>query len=187
MIKEVVLKMKAIVLLADGFEECEGLIVVDILRRAGVSTVTASIMGRLTVYSSRQILVVADVLAESIDFNDADMLVLPGGKLGTENLAKSELVREQCLSFARDRKIAAICAAPSLLAELGILNGKKATCHPDFEAKMCGAELTRASVTVDDNVITGQGLGAAFKFSFKLAEILTDRETVESIKRGICY
>ena len=179
--------MKAIVFLADGFEECEGLIVVDILRRAGVETVMASVMGRLEIVSSRGIRLKADVLANDVDFDSVDMVILPGGRTGTENLSVSETVRGQCKSFATDKYVAAICAAPSMFAELGLLDGKNATCHPDFEGKMKGAVLTGNSVEKAGNIITGQGLGASFDFAFELVRILVGEEKVRDIKNAICY
>lgn len=182
--------MEAIVFLADGFEECEGLIVVDILRRAGVVTVMASVMGRLDVESSRHISVKADVLAEDADVNAADLVVLPGGRTGTENLGGCSIVRDACREFAspeNGKYLAAICAAPSLLAELGLLEGKKATCHPDFEGKMRGAVLTGGSVAADGCIITGQGLGASFDFAFELVKRLCGDEKAGQIKDAICY
>ena len=173
--------MKAIVFLADGFEECEALIVVDILRRAEVEVVMASIMGRLDVDSSRHIIVRADALAGEIDFSAADIIVLPGGRLGTENM------NDCCIEFAADKLVAAICAAPSVLAGLGLLENKKATCHPDFESQMAGADLTYDSVTADGNIITGQGLGAAFDFAFELVRRLVGEDVVRQIKGAICY
>lgn len=182
-------KGDAIVLLADGFEECEALLVVDVLRRAGIKTITASVMGRRDVRSSREILIHADCLAENADYNSAKLLVLPGGRLGTENLVRSAIVKEQVPAFASDKNkyVSAICAAPSILAGLGLLDGKRATVHPDFEDKMGGAEVTRESVTVDGNVITGQGLGAALPFALKLAEIMAGQETAERIAKGVCF
>ncbi|MDO5296721.1 MAG: DJ-1/PfpI family protein [bacterium] len=179
--------MKAIVFLADGFEECEGLIVVDILRRAGVETLMASVMGRLEVDSSRHIKIQADMLAEDADYDSADILILPGGRLGTENLAKSGIVKEQCGLFSKGRYLAAICAAPSVFAGLGLLEGKKATCHPDFEKHMAGAALTGKSVSVDGSIITGQGLGASFEFAFTIVKLLVGEEKVRQIKKAICY
>ena len=179
--------MKAVVFLADGFEECEGLIVVDILRRAGVDTIMASVMEDLQIDSSRHIIVQADAMAGDIDFDTVDLVVLPGGRLGTENLGASELVTEKLREFAADKHAAAICAAPSLLASLGMLEGKKATCHPDFEGQMKGAVLTGESVAVDGNIITGQGLGASFDFAFELVKILVGEEKAEQIKKSICY
>ncbi len=177
---------KAIVFFADGMEECEGLITVDILRRTGVETVMASVMGRPTVTTSHNITVLTDVLAEDADYESADIVILPGGRIGTDHLRANELVRQKCLEFAKEKRVAAICAAPSVLAELGLLEGKKATCHPDFEGKMYGAVLTKESVTVDGNITTGQGLGATFAFALSLAADLAGKETAEKIARAIC-
>ena len=179
--------MKAVVFLADGFEECEGLIVVDILRRAGVETIMASAMDGLQIDSSRHIKVQADVMAGDVDFNTVDLVVLPGGRLGTENLGANAIVVEKLREFAAEKHVAAICAAPSLLASLGLLEGKRATCHPDFEGQMKGAVLTGESVVTDGNIVTGQGLGASFDFAFELVRILVGEETVSQIKKAICY
>lgn len=176
-----------VVFLADGFEECEGLLVVDILRRAGLNVVTASIMGRRDVKSSRNILIHADCLAEHVDYEKARMVVLPGGRIGTENLNQSDLVREQCKLFAAKKSIAAICAAPSLLASLGLLQGKKATVHPDFACKMGDTVVTGDSVSADGNIITGQGLGTAIPFALKLVETLADSATAERVANAICF
>ncbi len=176
----------AVVFLADGFEECEGLIVVDLLRRAGVNVITASVMGREEITSSHGITLKADLCAEDLDFSAADMLVLPGGLPGTSTLGENRIVREQCTAFAADRFVAAICAAPSVLAGLGLLEGKAATCHPSFEGKMAGALVTEEPVTVAGNIITGRGLGAAIPFALKLVEVLVDRETAGRIAAAIC-
>jgi len=174
-----------IVFLADGFEECEGLLVVDILRRSGLKVIMASIMGRRDVKSSREILIHADSLAENVDYNNAKMIVLPGGRLGTENLGKNEIVREQCKVFASDKYVAAVCAAPAILADLELL--KRATVHPDFKDHMGEVEVFDESVVVDGNIITGQGLGATIPFALKLVEILVDKGTSDKITSAICY
>ena len=184
--KEVV-KGDVIVFLADGFEESEGIIVVDILRRAGLNTIMASIMGRRDVRSSRGILIQADCLAENVDFNAARMVVLPGGRIGTENLSKNEIVLEQCKRFAKDKYVAAICAAPTILAKLGLLDGKKTTVHPDFEEQMNKVPVIGDSVTINDNIITGQAMGSTLSFSFKLIRILVDDSMVNKIKKSICW
>ncbi len=175
------------VFLADGFEECEGLLVVDILRRAGLKVLMASIMGRRDVKSSREILIQADCLAENVDYGTARMVILPGGRTGTDNLGKSDLVKEKCKEFAVNKYVAAVCAAPSILASLGLLKEKKATVHPDYEDKMGSAVLTGESVTEDGNIITGQGLGASIQFSLKLVEILLGGNTAKDISRAICF
>lgn len=112
---------KAIVFFADGFEECEGLLVVDLLRRAGVDVKTASINGSTKILSSHGITLFTDLCAEDADYAAADIVILPGGLKGTENLAASSFVKEKCLEFADGKKVAAICAAPSILASLGLL------------------------------------------------------------------
>ena len=178
---------QAIVMLADGVEECEALLVVDILRRAGIEITTASIMGRMDIHSSHGICIQADALAKDVDFAEADLLVLPGGLPGTTHLAENALVRTQCLAFAKNRLLAAICAAPSVLASLGLLDGKPATCHPAFDPKMGHAILTHQGVAVAGNIITGQGLGAAIPFALALVETLLDGETADEIAQSISF
>lgn len=176
-----------IVFLADGFEECEGLLVVDLLRRAGLKVIMASVMGRLDVKSSREILVRADCLAEDVDFERAKMIVLPGGRLGTENLGRSEIVREQCRRFSAEKYVAAVCAAPSILASLGFTDEKQVTVHPDFKGSMANAVVVDKSVVVDGNIITGQGLGATIPFALELVSILVSRHEASRIADAICY
>ena len=178
---------KAIVFFADGFEECEGLLVVDLLRRAGIDVTTASINGSLKILSSHGITLFADTIAEDADYASADIVILPGGLKGTENLAGSSFVREKCLEFADGKKAAAICAAPSIFASLGLLNGRKATVHPNFEDRMPGAELTHAQVTVDGNITTGQALGAAIPFALELIRQLEGEDKVAKVQKGICF
>ena len=179
--------MKAVVFLADGFEECEALIVVDILRRAGIETVMASVMDEIQVDSSRHIKVLADAFADEVDYESVDLIVLPGGRIGVDNLSERAIVKDKCMEFAAKKHLAAICAAPSLLAEMGLLEGKKATCHPDVEGQMPGAILTRESVAIDGNIITGQALGASFDFALELVKILVGGDKSEQIRKAICY
>ena len=178
---------KLIVLLADGFEECEALLVVDILRRAGVETVMASIMGRLEVLSSRKIEVKADVLAEDVDYDSADMLFLPGGRKGSENLLNSELVKKWCVEFAKTKKLAAICAAPSVLARFGLLEGKKATSYPSVTDQLKGATVITDKVVTDGHITTSRGLGTAIDFGLAIAERFCGKDVAEDIARGIVY
>lgn len=180
---------KAVIFFADGFEECEGLLCVDILRRAGCQVITASISRQRQVISSHNISLMTDMLAGNIDFTDVDMIILPGGMPGTSRLAASSVVTAQCRAFAADpgKWVAAICAAPSVLAEQGLLQGKQATCHPQFEWKLSSAQITRQGVTVDGNIITGQGLGAAIPFALELAARLAGTAAAENIREAICY
>ena len=174
-----------IVFLADGFEICEGMMVVDILRRAGVKVVMASVMGRRDVKSSNETFVQADCLVDNVEFGKAKMIVLPGGRVGTDNLNKCELVKEQCISFSKDKYVAAVCSAPSILANLGLVN--KATVHPDFKNYMNEIEVLGESVVTDGNIITGQGLASMIPFSLKLVEILVDKDKADKIADSICY
>lgn len=180
--------MKAVVVfLAEGFEECEALLVVDILRRAGCKVIMASITDENLVKSSRYIEVKADALVKDINFNDADMVVLPGGVQGTKNLEKNPIVLEQCDIFAEKKQVAAICAAPSILAKRGLLKGKAATCHPSYEDKMEDAILTHGSVAVSDNIITGQALGASIPFALELVRQLVSHAEADRIAKSICF
>lgn len=178
---------KAVVFLADGFEECEGLAAVDLLRRADVEVTTASIMKNRHIRAAHGVELMADVMAEDVDFAPVDMIVLPGGGVGTQNLKNSELVREQCVSFAKSKMVAAICAAPTMLGELGLLQGKKATCYPGMEGGLTGAILSEDAAVVDGNIITGRGPGAAFDFALELIRQLVGEEKMNEIRSQIVY
>ena len=131
---------KAVVFFAEGTEECEALLVVDLLRRAKVEVTVASASGSREIVSSHKVHITADALAEEVDYSDVDMVVLPGGIPGTPNLAANKTVTDTCVSFAKNgKKVAAICAAPSVLASLGLLEGRKATAHAGFQDKLAGA------------------------------------------------
>ena len=134
---------KAVVFFADGTEECEALLVIDLLRRAKVEVTVASAMGRKELVSSHKIHLTADALAEDVDYSDVDLVVLPGGIPGTPNLAANKTVTETCKAFAAaGKKVAAICAAPSVLASLGLLEGKNATipCALELVRQLAGKE-----------------------------------------------
>ena len=176
---------KVIVFLADGFEEIEALATVDLLRRGGIQVTTASIMGRIEVCGAHEICVKADVLAQEADYASADMVILPGGGVGTQNLAACELVKEQCLSFAKDKLVSAICAAPTVLAGIGLLEGRAATCYPGMESGMHGAVMSGEAVTVDGNITTGRGPGAAIPFALELIRRLAGEEKAAQVKAEI--
>lgn len=179
---------KVYVFLADGFEEIEGLTAVDILRRAGVETITVSIMEEKKINGSHGILVEADQMFQDVDPESADMLVLPGGMPGTLHLKAHEGLREQLLSFDRQgRPVAAICAAPSILSELGILKGRKACAYPSFEEGLECAEVVQEPVVTDGHVTTGRGMGAAIPFALRLTEVLVGAEKAEEIRKSIVY
>ena len=182
------MKKQVCVFLADGFEEIEGLTVVDLLRRAEVEVTTVSITGSLTVHGAHGIDVMADKTFEEMSFAGQDMLVLPGGMPGTVNLGAHEGVKEELeKAFAEGKILAAICAAPSVLGKYGYLAGKKATSYPGFEPQLIGAEYVYDPVVADGNVITSRGMGTAIPFSLKLIEQLVDAETAERIGKAIIY
>lgn len=182
------MERKVCVFLADGFEEIEGLTVVDLLRRAGITVTTVSITGQLMVHGAHGIDVRADKLFEEMDFSKQDMAVLPGGMPGTIHLGDHDGLRTLLQTFYQEeRMIAAICAAPSVLGKLGFLKGRKATSYPGFEEELLGAEVVTEPVAVSDFVITSRGMGTAIDFSLVLIEKLLDAKKAESIKNAIIY
>ena len=180
--------MNTAIFFADGFEEIEGLTVVDMFRRAGIPIQTVSISDSLTVTGSHDIKVQADCLLADFDFNTVEMLILPGGMPGTTNLSKCEPLCDALMQFSRQgRYLAAICAAPSILGSLGILNGRVATCYPGFEKFMTGATYTAELFTTDGNIITGEGPAATFPYSYEILRMFKGDETVQSLKDGMMY
>ena len=176
------------VFLADGFEEIEGLTVVDILRRAGVDTTTVSIMERRNVMGSHKIPVMADACFGEVDFSEGELLVLPGGMPGSKYLAEHKALGALLKDYAEHgRKVAAICAAPGVLGGLGILKGKKAVCYPGVEDKLTGAEVLFEEVVQDGCVTTSRGMGTAVPFGLAVARYFTDDATIEHVKAGLVY
>ncbi len=176
------------VFLADGFEDIEALATVDILRRAGQDVVTVSIMADKHVMSTHGVCVTADRHFNNLDFSDALMLILPGGLPGSTNLRDYKPLQELLLKHnAEGKLIAAICAAPMALGNLGLLKGKKATCYPGCENTMTGAQYTRELCTVDGNIITGEGPAAAFPFAYTILDILGADDAAEQLKEGMMY
>lgn len=176
-----------VVFLADGFEEGEAILVVDILRRAGVGVVMASTMGRRDVNSSRGILIHADCLMEDVKWENVKMIVLPGGRIGVENLKRCKQLKEICQEFASKKHVAAICAAPVILVSIGLLKKKRATVHPDFEKEMHETLISQETVTVDGKIITGRGLGAVIPFALKLVSILVGEEKARIVASEMCF
>ncbi len=179
---------KICVFTADGFEEIEGLTVVDLLRRAGAEVLMVSVGEGLTVKGAHNIELKADVLFDETCYEDADVLVLPGGMPGTLNLRNHEKLCALLNEFAaKDKKIAAICAAPMIFGELGLLKGRKATCYPGFEDKLAGAEVCTERVVRDGNITTSRGLGTAIPFALELISQLYGKEKAEEIKKSVIY
>lgn len=179
---------KAYIFLAEGFEEIEALTVADLLRRAGIEAPTVSIQDGKMVKGAHGIQVEADFLFSEIKGTMADALVLPGGMPGTTNLLAYEPLMEMVLGlYSAGAYIAAICAAPSILAELGLLDGKKATSYPGFEEKLTMADYRYDSVVADGQIITSRGLGTAIDFALKIIESLLGKEQAKAIAESIVY
>ena len=172
---------KAIVFLANGFEEMEALGTVDILRRGGIEVTTVSITTDPVVIGAHNVPVTADTI-----LNDADALILPGGMPGASNLNNSEALKEALLQQYREgRIVAAICAAPMVLGGLGLLKGRNATCYPGFEPKLIGANVTGEAVEVSDNVITGKGPGLVMNFGLALVAAIKNDAVAEEVAAGL--
>jgi len=174
--------------MADGFEDIEALIPVDVLRRGGVDITTVSIMGKKEVVSAHGVTILADTVFEDVDLSDADLLMLPGGMPGATNLDMHEGVKEALQKqFGEGKKIGAICAAPLVLGKLGLLRGRRATCYPGFEQYLEGAEYTGALWTIDGNIITGEGPAAAFPYAYSILALLTKEENATEVAEGMRY
>jgi len=180
-----------LVLLAEGFEEIEAIGTVDILRRAELSVTMVSISDEKVVASARGVKVFADAVLSEIDVRvqmSCEALVLPGGGEGVKNLSKSEgarlLTKE---AAAAGKMIAAICAAPTFLGQLGLLEGKNATCYPGMESELnCGKYLSDA-VVVDGKFITSRGAGTTHLFAAKIVEELASKDLADSVLEKMIF
>ena len=179
------------VFVAPGLEEIEGLTVVDLLFRAGIPCDTVAITPERTVTSSHEVTIVCkrSLFDEDFSFDDYDMLVLPGGIPGTPNLrACAPLCEELAARAAAGRPLAAICAAPSILAELGLLEGRRATSNPGFQhvlAEQGAVLLADEPVVVDANLITSQGAGTAMLFALEIVRHYLGDEAVGRVREGV--
>ncbi len=175
--------------LADGFEEIEALTVVDVLRRAGLRVVTVSVNDAPAITGAHGIIVEADIAYTGANFNDADWLIMPGGMPGAANLADSpalcNLIRTH---FADGGNVAAICAAPAVvLAPLGVLKGRNATCYPGFEAACAegGAKMEDTRVVTDGNLITANGPASALPFALAIAKAAAGADAADRVAAGM--
>jgi len=168
--------------LAEGFEEIEAVSIIDVLRRARLDVTTVSVTGKKEVTGSHNIPVVADKLFEEVNYDDIEMIVLPGGMPGASHLNEHEGLKKQIKAFADDDKpIGAICAAPMVLGELGLLEGKKAVCYPGFEKHLKGATVLKEPTLQCENIVMGRGAGVAIKFALKIVEFLEDKKVAEKL------
>lgn len=175
------------IILGEGFEETEAVVPCDLLRRAGVDVRFAGIGGR-EITGGHGITVRADCAAEETDLTKAEMLVLPGGLGGVASIQKSETVKKAVSRvYENGGYAAAICAGPTVLAGLGITDGKRAVCYPGCEAQMGSALICGENAVIDGRVITGRAPGAAFDFGLALVKALRGEEAARQVAAGAVY
>ena len=173
-------------LLGTGFEETEAIAPLDLLRRAGVETATVGITGKI-VYGSHGIGVEADMLLSEMDLTNMEMIVLPGGLGGVATTrASKEALEALRFGWENGKYVAAICAGPTVLADLGITDGRNATCYPGCEGQMGSAVMVEnASAVRDGKLITGTSAGCAIPFGLALVEALKGKDEADRIARQI--
>lgn len=174
------------VLLGTGFEEVEAIAPVDLMRRAGIEVQTVGITGK-TVTGSHKIPVEADILPENMDLESMDMIVLPGGLGGVASARASQAALDALRwGWEHDRFVAAICAGPTVLADLGIPDGKKATCFPGCEGQMGKADMIPGAAALrDGKLITGTSAGCAIPFALELIKALKGSEAADKVAKQI--
>ncbi len=175
------------ILLATGFEEMEALAPADLLRRAGVAVSLVGLDASVIV-GSHGISVNTDLTADQVTLSAEDMLLLPGGLTGVTNLGKSDTaVTLIQTAHAAGCWLAAICAAPTLLGQLGILKGRKAVCYPGMEDRLTDAIITDEAVVTDGRIITSRAAGTSYDFGLTLVSLLTSPSKSEEVRYGIKY
>lgn len=180
--------MKVYVMLADGFEDIEALAVVDVLRRGGVDTVTVSVKNDKVVLSAHNIPVVSDVTLSQISVEKDDMIVLPGGGKGVENLKACEPLKQLLIKHQEhEGLLAAICAGPTVPGKLGLLKGVKATCYPGCEGDLDGAVFSEDSVVIDKNFVTSRGPGLSLDFALELLKVIKGGQAAEKVRSAMLY
>ena len=179
---------KIAIFFGKGYEEIEALAVVDICRRCGLTIDMVSITDKREVEGSHGIVVSMDKIFSEVNFDEYDMLVLPGGGEGTKNLeAHGALMAQVDAFYAAGKYIAAICAAPSIFGHRGILRGRKACCYPSFESHLEGAEVTNGPVEVSENVITSRGMGTSIPFGLAIAAVFCGQDKAEEMAKTIVF
>ena len=174
----------AIIFLASGFEEIEAVTIIDILRRSNIKVVVAGLISN-EVEGAHAIKIIPDLNIDEVILENYDAVILPGGSPGYKNLKKNKKVMEIIKeAFTKNKLIAAICAAPAVLSEAGILKGKKCTIYPGMENELIkgGGIPQKDWIVEDENIITSQGPATALPFAIRLVEKLTNKETAKILK-----
>ncbi|MBQ3000819.1 MAG: DJ-1/PfpI family protein [Oscillospiraceae bacterium] len=171
--------------LGTGFEETEAIAPLDLMRRAGIEVKTVGLNGKI-VYGSHGIGVEADILPEEADPSDLEMIVLPGGLGGVASICANAWAMDTLrYAYESGKFIAAICAAPTILAQLGITDGKHATCYPGCEENMGSAKIENAASIRDGKVITGTSAGSATAFGLSLIRVLRGEAAANTVAEQI--
>lgn len=174
--------------LAEGCEELEAVTLIDLLRRAGITVTTASLGHQTQLTASRQVGLIADVPLANVLDDEFDMLLMPGGQPGTDHLNNDHRIHAIIKRFQHENKyLAAICAAPMVLASAGVLDGKRATSYPGALDNNKWPEITLcdAPVVMDGKVLTSRGPGTAMDFALTIIELLTDKTTRDKVETGL--
>lgn len=167
--------------LADGFEETEALVTLDMLRRAEIDIKTVGVSGA-EITGAHRITVKADITDKDFSFSDCEGIILPGGMPGTENLFSSDFVCDAVdFCYANNKLICAICAAPIILGRKGLLDKKTAVCFPGFEGELTGAAVIDKACIRDENIITAKGAGCVFEFSFEIISFIKGSDIAEFV------
>lgn len=175
----------AAVLMANGTEEMEAVITVDILRRAGISVLVTAVSGT-PVKCSRSVIIVPDILIGELDISTIDALILPGGGQGTEAMKASPAVLDLVRKTHESGKlVCAVCAAPLVLHASGILRDKRFTCYPGVDRSISDGNYTAKPVEKDGNIITGRGPGTSFLFALQIVETLAGVQAADTVRKGL--
>ncbi|MGN1147085.1 MAG: DJ-1 family glyoxalase III [Lachnospiraceae bacterium] len=179
---------KIAVFFAQGFEEIEALTVVDLCRRAGIETTMVSITGERKVAGAHGICVSMDMLLSELDFEELDMMVLPGGSPGFKNLEACDALMQELDAFYNAGKyVSAICGAPTIFGHRGYLQGRNACCYPGLEGHLAGAATSENSVEVSGHVTTSRGVGTAIPFALAIVERFCGKEKAEELAKSVVY
>ena len=180
--------MKIVAILAEGFEETEFIAVTDLLRRAKLDVCIVSSTEQLTVSGAHDFKIVADKLWDDVDFENADCIFLPGGMPGVTNLQANKNVINTVRDFAKSGKyICAICAAPLVLADAGVLENKNFTCYPSTVSVIKSGVYSEDSVVIDDKIITSRGVGTALDLGLSMVGVFCGKDNAETLRKAVVY
>ena len=180
------MKIDVVIPVADGVEEMEVVILQDVLRRGGLTVVTASMLPRKAVHGAHRIRFTADFLWGALDLRLVNMLLIPGGNAGVESLRRKHRLRMALQNFASvKKKIGAICAGPLVLQEAGILKGRKITCYPTEKSNFFDSTVLDERVVVDRNLFTCKAAGASFEFALTILEAFVGEEKATEVKKSL--